>query len=138
MRLTLVLFLFLGVIANSATARAKAPDFRDLKAPELERACHVLQAELGDCECTARFLEHRLGQDQGLLLLRVWAAGEGHLGDTSKAFASIYRDHDAVSVLQATREFFSVSSEFQIQCKPPGSMFADEEQVLVSTHRSSY
>ena len=75
MRLVLGLVLFSGVIANIAPASAKAPDVRDLKTPELERACHVLQAELGDCECTARFLEHRLGQDQGLLLLRVWAAG---------------------------------------------------------------
>jgi hypothetical protein len=138
MRLMLGLVLFSGVIANIAPASAKAPDVRDLKTPELERACHVLQAELGDCECTARFLEHRLGQDQGLLLLRVWAAGEGHLGDTSKAFAAIYRDHDALSVLRATSDFFSVSAEFQAQCRPPGSMFAEEEQVLVSAHQPAY
>jgi hypothetical protein len=138
MRLSLGLFFFLGLIAYTAPASAKAPDFRALEAPELETACHVLQAELGDCECTARFLERRLGQDQGLLLLRVWAAGEGHLGDTSQAFAAIYREHDAVSVLRAASDFLSVSSEFQIQCKPPGSMFRDEEQVLVSNHLPSY
>jgi hypothetical protein len=68
-----------------------------------------------------------------MVMLKVWAAGEGRLGDTSRAFAAIYREHNASVVAQATRDFFQVRSDFQLACRPPGAMFQDEEQLIVTS-----
>jgi hypothetical protein len=99
----------------------------------LESACQAIATEIGNCGCAARFLSKHLGPSQGMVMLKVWAAGEGRLGDTSRAFAAIYREHNANVVAQATRDFFQVRSDFQLECRPPGAMFQDEEQIIVTS-----
>jgi hypothetical protein len=129
--LSLGLVLLLVVIADVKFSQTVASPSHRIESGHLEKACQAIEVEIGDCGCAVRFLQDRLGLWQGLLLLKVWSAGEGRLGDTSRAFAAIYRDYNEFSVLQATSEFFKVSTEFHAQCKPPGSMFSDERQVLV-------
>jgi hypothetical protein len=119
---------FVAIAGAGATASTAAPSSR-----HLESACQPIASEIGNCGCAARFLSEHLGPSQGMVMLKVWAAGEGRLGDTSRAFASIYREHNAYVVAQATSDFFQVRSEFQIECKPPGAMFEDEHQLVVTS-----
>jgi hypothetical protein len=128
--LSLGLLLLVAILVNAKTSETMASPSRHVETGHLEQACETIKVEIGDCECAVRFLQDRLGPWQGLLLLKVWAAGEGLLGDTSHAFAAIYHDYDDLSVLQATSAFLSVSSEFQLECKPSGTMFIDEKQVV--------
>jgi hypothetical protein len=140
MRSLLLGFLFLiALTADAKFSETMASSYHRVEPSHLEQACEAIKMEVGDCGCAVRFLQDRLGPWQGLLLFKVWAAGEGRLGDASQAFAAIYREYNDISVLEATSAFFSVSSEFQIQCKPPGSMFSDEPEVMVmSEPRPTY
>ena len=128
---SLGLLLLVTLFVDAKITTTMASSSHRIESGNLEKACQAIEVEIGDCGCAVRFLQDRLGPWQGLLLLKVWSAGEGRLGDTSRAFAAIYRDYNEFSVLQATSEFYKVSTEFQTQCKPPGSMFSDERQVLV-------
>ena len=76
----------------------------------LDRACQLLKEEVRDCACTVQFLQHHLGPQLGLLLLKVWIAGESRAGDGSRAFATIYRENDETSVLDAELRLFESSS----------------------------
>jgi hypothetical protein len=129
--LPLGLLLLVAIIADAKISETEASSYQRVESGRLEQACQTIRPEIGDCGCAVRFLQDNLGPWQGLLLLKVWAAGEGRLGDTSHAFAAIYQEYNEFSVLQVTSAFFNVSSEFQVQCKPPGSMFSDERQVMV-------
>lgn len=131
--LSLGLFLLVAIIADAKISETMALSSRNVESGHLEQACQAIKTEIGDCDCAVRFLQDRLGPWQGLLLLKVWAAGEGRLGDTSRAFAAIYHDYNEFSVLQATSAFFNVSAEFQVECKPPGTMFSDERQIVVTS-----
>jgi hypothetical protein len=97
----------------------------------LERTCEAIKTEIHDCKCTAQFLERHLGVRLGLILLKVWVAGEGQ--NPHETFATIYRENDASSVLNASTAFLKVRSEFQAECKPASSMFTEEQPILVMT-----
>jgi hypothetical protein len=129
--LSLGVLLLVAIIADAKISETLASTSHRVESSHLEQACQAIKPEIGDCGCAVRFLQDHLGPWQGLLLLKVWAAGEGRLGDTSHAFAAIYREYNDFSVLQATSAFLNVSSEFKVQCNPPGSMFSDERQVML-------
>jgi len=128
--LSLGIFLvFAAVTTEANSSEMTSYSSHSVTAGSLERACQPIKTEIGDCGCAAHFLQERLGSAQGLLLLKVWAAGERR--DTSQAFAAIYREHNEYSVLQTTSAFLEVSADFRAQCKPPGAMFSEDRQVLV-------
>jgi hypothetical protein len=94
-----------------------------LSAEKIETACQVIKTEIGDCDCAVRFLQETLGPEQGMVLLRVWAAGAGYLGDSTKAFEEIYRFHPPEAVLKTSSQFLRVETEFETECRPPGFIF---------------
>jgi hypothetical protein len=103
---------------------------------DIERMCKLAQTDVQDCGCAIHFLEDHLGPKQALLLLKVWAAGEGHLGDPSRAFATIYRENGEDRVLHTSVEFLRVRSEFLGACKP--SPFLEEEQLITMDSWSDF
>ena len=104
----------------------------------LDRACQLLKEEVRDCACAVQFLQHHLGPQLGLLLLKVWIAGESRAGDGSRAFATIYRENDETSVLDASFAFLKVRAQFQAECRPAGSMFAEEPVLVMSDAWSNF
>jgi hypothetical protein len=119
----LALGLALWIISLTGV-NAETPD-------NLEQTCEPIKAEIHDCKCTAQFLERHLGSRLGLVLLKVWAAGEGK--NPRETFATIYRENDASTVLSASAAFLKVRSEFQVECKPSYSMFSEDQPILVMT-----
>jgi hypothetical protein len=103
---------------------------------DIERVCKLAQTDVQDCGCAIHFLQNHLGPKHALLLLKVWAAGEGHLGDPSRAFATIYRDNGEASVLETSIEFLKVRSEFLGECKP--SAFLEEQQLVTMDFWSDF
>jgi hypothetical protein len=103
---------------------------------DVERVCKLAQADIQNCGCAIHFLQNHLGPKQALLLLKVWAAGEGHLGDPSRAFATIYREHGEASVLETSVEFLKIRMEFQGECNP--SAFLEEQQLMTMDSWSDF
>jgi hypothetical protein len=92
-------------------------------ANRLADACAIIKTEIGDCACACQFLRTTLGVAQGEILLKVWAAGGGYLGDQTAAFSGIYRQYSQERVLQASSDFLRVRSEFESRCRPSGFLF---------------
>lgn len=90
---------------------------------EMEAACDKIKTEIRDCRCAVHFLERHLGAEQGTLLLRIWAASGGYLGDPSRAFAEIYHQHTQASALKASSDFLNVRTEFEARCRADGFLF---------------
>ena len=120
------LFALAIALSIASLTCTKAAESRNL-----DRACQLIKEEVQDCGCTVQFLQRHLGPQLGLLLLKVWAAGEARAEDTSHAFATIYKENDETRVLDASVAFLRVRAQFQAECRPPGSMFAEEHPVLV-------
>jgi hypothetical protein len=124
------LIVSLGSMGLPGAAGARQPH------EDIEGVCKLAQTDVQNCGCAIRFLQAHLGPKHALLLLKVWAAGEGHLGDPSRAFATIYREHGEDSVLQTSAEFLKIRSEFQDECKP--SAFLDEQQLMTMDSWSDF
>jgi glucokinase len=92
-------------------------------ANRLADACAIIKTEIGDCECACQFFRKTLGAEQGEILLKIWAAGGGYLGDQTAAFSGIYRQYSHERVLQASSDFLRVRTEFESRCRPVGFLF---------------
>ena len=95
---------------------------------DMQSACKLIETEVRDCACTMQFLKQNLGERRGTLLLKLWAAGEGHRSDHANAIRAIYREHGATSILEATSRFLDVRVDFLVQCQP--SEFLEEPTLF--------
>jgi hypothetical protein len=111
---------------SSLPASAEVASDRGVKA-----ACRLIEAEMRHCSCVTDFLGQHLGPDQGLLLLKLWAAGAGRLGDRPRAFTAIYGKYGEARALQTAINFLMVRTEFLSRCTPSEAFF-EEATVVVA------
>jgi hypothetical protein len=95
---------------------------------DMQSSCELIQTEIRNCACAVQFLKRHLGERRGALLLKLWAAGEGHLGDHARATRAIYREHGERSILEANRAFLDVRVDILVQCQP--SEFFEEPTLF--------
>jgi len=98
---------------------------------DLDNACRVIERDMHNCACVVSFLRERLGAEQGLLLLQSWGAYSGRLGDQSRAFATLYREHGADSLLETSINFLKLRTEFLTRCQPSAEFFEEREVIGV-------
>jgi hypothetical protein len=112
--------LVVATVPLLATSASASQDMQD--------ACKLIETEVRDCACAVQFLKQHLGERKGALLLKLWAAGEGRLGDHARAIRAIYREHGERSVLDANSSFLDVRVDFLVQCQP--SEFLEEPTLF--------
>jgi hypothetical protein len=94
----------------------------------MQSTCKLIEAEIRHCACAVRFLKRHLGERKGTLLLRLWAAGEGRLGDHASAIRAIYHEQGERSIQDAASAFLDVRVDFLVRCKP--SEFLEEPTLF--------
>jgi len=106
----LSLMLVAGTISNT-----QASD-------DMDETCRLIRREVGDCGCVVGFLRERLGEEDGLIVLKVFAASKLRLGDPSQAFMQIDREYGK-RTLRAMQAFFPHGDALKGQCDMPEFSF---------------
>jgi hypothetical protein len=95
---------------------------------DIQSTCRLIETEIRNCACAVQFLKRHLGERKGALLLKLWAVGEGRLGDTAHAIRAIYREYGERSIQDASSAFLEVRVDFLVQCQP--SEFLEEPTLF--------